>query len=235
MTFKIITVLIASLFLAACVTEGTNIRNPARSAVPQSPAQIQANQAAGVKNNSPVLIRIFKSSRELEMWRQKPNGEYTLVRTFAICTYSGDLGPKKRQGDRQAPEGFYEVSARQLNPQSIEWLSFDTGFPNAYDRHHGYTGSALMIHGGCSSRGCYAVTDSNMEDIYAAMRDAFAGGQKSVQVQIYPFRMHFLNMFFRASGPHEDFWKQLKVGYDKFEITNRPLDVKVLNGRYQIN
>jgi murein L,D-transpeptidase YafK len=232
---KKLTAIIMSLFLAACISEGTSVRNPARSAVPQSPAQVQANQMAGVKNNSPVLIRIFKSSRELEMWRQKPNGEYTLVRTFAICTYSGELGPKKRQGDRQAPEGFYEVGPRQMNPQSIEWLSFDTGFPNAYDRHHGYTGSALMIHGGCSSRGCYAVTDSNMEDIYAAMRDAFAGGQRNLQVQIYPFRMHFLNMFFRANGPHEAFWQQLKAGYDKFNLTNRPLDVKVVNGRYQIN
>jgi len=232
---KKLIVAFTSLLLAACVAQGVDKRNPARSAVPQSPAQVQANQSAGVANNSPVLIRIFKASRELELWRQKPNGEYTLVRTFGICAYSGELGPKKKTGDRQAPEGFYEVTARQLNPQSIEWLSFDTGYPNAYDRHHGYTGSALMIHGGCSSRGCYAVTDSNMEDIYAAMRDAFAGGQRSVQVQIYPFRMHFLNMFFRASGPHEDFWRQLKAGYDKFDATNRPLDVKVVNGRYQIN
>ena len=90
----------------------------------------------------------------------------TIFKTYPICSYSGGLGPKIQQGDRQAPEGFYLVSLEQLNPRSKYYLAFNVGFPNAYDRAYGRTGSNIMVHGDCTSSGCYAMTDAVMEEIY---------------------------------------------------------------------
>jgi murein L,D-transpeptidase YafK len=186
---------------------------------------------AGVALNAPVLLRIFKQESVLELWKQRGDS-YVLVATFDICKFSGELGPKKREGDRQAPEGFYEVLPHQMNPGSREWLSFDTGYPNQFDRYHHRYGSALMVHGGCSSIGCYAIKDGPMQDLYAVMRDAFAAGQRSMQLQIYPKRMTFAA---DLSGEHADFWQQLKAGYDLFERTRQPLNVSVVDGRYLVN
>lgn len=218
------------LAVAGCAT---NMRDPRRDRVPQSEWQASSNRFAGVRDDSPVLIRIFKQERVLEMWRSDGT-RFVKVRSFDICSVSGGLGPKKREGDRQAPEGFYTVTRNMLNPRSIEWLSFNTGYPNAFDRSHGRTGSALMVHGGCSSRGCYAITDGAMQDLYAAMRDAFAAGQRSVQLQIYPFRMTTNNMHWHAKDLNADFWQQLKAGYDRFESTGQELDVSVIKGRYVV-
>lgn len=209
-------------------------RDQRRSAVPQSTQQTSNNQRVGVADSSWVLLRIFKQERELEMWRRKPDGTYVLTSRFEICSMSGTLGPKLRQGDRQAPEGFYEIRANQLNPHSAEWLSFNTGYPNAYDRAHHRTGSALMIHGGCSSAGCYAIKDGPMQDLYAAMRDAFAAGQSSIQLQIYPFGMSDSQMSAHRADPNTDFWNQLKAGYDAFERSLQPVAVSVVNGRYVV-
>ena len=206
-------------------------RNTYRSATPQSAWMISRTNAAGVAVNAPVLLRIFKDEHALEMWKQKGDS-YVLVATFEICKYSGALGPKKREGDRQAPEGFYEIKPHQMNPGSKEWLSFDTGYPNEFDRYHRRYGSALMVHGGCSSIGCYAIKDGPMQDLYAVMRDAFAAGQKSIQLQIYPKRMGFGA---DLSGEHADFWQQLRAGYQIFEQTHMPVDVKIINGRYYFN
>ena len=129
---------------------------------------------------SPLYIRIFKLEAEMEVWMQEPSGVYQLFRTYPICNWSGDVGPKLKEGDRQAPEGFYVVSARQMNPNSKYYLSFNIGYPNAYDRAHGYTGSYLMVHGGCRSQGCYAITDDAIQEFYILARDAFARGQTRV-------------------------------------------------------
>ena len=227
---KTILTLSFALLLAGCATD---TRDPRRDRVPQSDRQVSSNTWAGVKDTSPVLIRIFKEERVLEMWRYDGT-RYVKVRSFDICAMGDKLGPKKREGDRQSPEGFYNVTRNMLNPRSIEWLSFDLGYPNAFDRAHGRSGSALMVHGGCSSRGCYAIRDSAMEDLYASMRDAFAAGQRSVQVQIYPFRMTTYNMAKYSKDPNADFWQQLKAGYDRFESTNQELSVSVNRGRYVI-
>jgi murein L,D-transpeptidase YafK len=199
---------------------------------PQSPALITASEKAGTSATSPVLIRIFKQSNELELWRKNSNGNYVLVNVFTICAFSGDLGPKEKQGDRQAPEGFYNIVSSQLNYHSIRFLSLNTGFPNIYDRSNGATGSALMIHGGCDSSGCYAIQDAPMQDLFAAVRDALRAGQKSVQLQIYPFRMTAINMLIARNSKHIDFWQQLKVGYDKFELTNNELNISVIKKQY---
>jgi len=220
------------LLLTACThTVPDQPRSTYRSSAPQSAWMFSRTNDAGVATNAPVLLRIFKAEHELELWKQKGNS-YVLVATFEICKFSGELGPKKREGDRQAPEGFYEVKPYQMNPGSREWLSFDTGYPNQFDRYHRRSGSALMVHGGCSSIGCYAIKDGPMQDLYAVMRDAFQAGQSSIQLQIYPRRMGFGA---DLSGEHADFWQQLRAGYQIFEQTHMPVDVKIINGRYYFN
>ena len=129
---------------------------------------------------SPILVRLFKQEAELEVWKQDRSGRFALLKTYPICRWSGDLGPKVREGDRQAPEGFYSISPAQMNPQSAYYLSFNTGYPNAYDRALGRTGSQLMVHGDCSSRGCYAMTDEQIAEIYSLGRESFFGGQRVV-------------------------------------------------------
>jgi murein L,D-transpeptidase YafK len=180
----------------------------------------------------PMLIRIYKKEAELEVWKRRTSGRYIRLKTFPICRWSGQLGPKQKEGDRQTPEGFYAVTAAQMNPKSKHYLSFDTGFPNAYDRAHGATGSALMVHGTCSSAGCFAMTDAGMAEIYALMREAFKGGQKAVQLQAYPFRMTAENLVQHRLDPNIAFWRQLKQGSDRFEAIREELVVSVTTGRY---
>ena len=221
-----------ALSLAACNTTAVDSR---RGLAPQSQSLIEQTERVGATASSPVLIRIFKQSRELELWRKTSDGSYALVKTYGICAYSGELGPKIKQGDRQAPEGFYTVAAPQLNYNSIRYLSLNTGYPNIYDRMHGYSGVALMIHGGCDSAGCYAIEDQPMQEVFTAVRDAIKAGQKSVQIHIYPFRLNALNMFFNSDNKNISFWRQLKAGYDKFENTRSELQVNIVNKKYVIN
>jgi murein L,D-transpeptidase YafK len=184
------------------------------------PAALQAAmQAADVAPNAPILVRAFKKEAEMEVWRQARNGRYVLVKTYPVCRWSGRLGPKGAKGDRQTPEGFYPVAPRQMNPNSAFHLSFDTGFPNAYDRSIGASGSALMVHGTCSSSGCYAMTDAGIEEIYALAREAFAGGQWAFQFQSFPFRLTAENIVRYRADPNVAFWAQLKEGFDRFEAT----------------
>ena len=158
-------------------------------------AQTQALLAEkGMSEQSPILVRIFKAESELEVWKAKDDGRFYHFKTYPICDWSGKLGPKVNQGDRQAPEGFYIVSAPQMNPKSKYYLAFNIGFPNAYDRAYGRTGADIMVHGDCKSSGCYAMTDGVVEEIYILAREAIAGGQESFQVQAYPFRMTTANM-----------------------------------------
>ncbi len=199
-------------------------------------AQTQALLAdKGMSEQSPILVRIFKSESELEVWKAKDDGRYYHFKTYPICDWSGKLGPKINQGDRQAPEGFYMVSAPQMNPKSKYYLAFNIGFPNSYDRAYGRTGADIMVHGDCKSSGCYAMTDGVVEEIYILAREAIAGGQESFQVQAYPFRMTTANMAKHKDDQWSGFWQNLKEGYDYFEITRQPPKVDVCDKRYLIN
>ncbi len=186
----------------------------------------------GVSESDPILIRIFKEESALEVWKRTKSGKFALLDTFEICKWSGELGPKFKEGDRQAPEGFYEITPALMNPNSSYHLAFNTGYPNRFDRAHGRTGSNLMVHGACSSRGCYSMTDAQVQDIYALARDAFRGGQRSFQVQAFPFRMTPENMAKHRKSEHIEFWRMLKVGYDHFEVTKRPPKVDVCEKKY---
>lgn len=192
-------------------------------------------KSQGMSLTSPIMIRIFKQENELEVWKRKNTGRYAKLASYEICKWSGKLGPKYKEGDRQAPEGFYSVNPHQMNPNSQYHLSFNMGFPNAYDRSHGRTGSHLMIHGACSSAGCYSMTDEKVEVIYALARDAFKGGQKAFQIQAFPFRMTAENMVKHRKHKSFAFWKMLKRGYDHFEITRVPPKVNVCEKRYVFN
>jgi murein L,D-transpeptidase YafK len=199
-------------------------------------AQTRAQLAEkGMTEEQPILIRIFKAESELEVWKAKDNGRFYLFKTYPICSYSGGLGPKIQQGDRQAPEGFYLVSQEQLNPRSKYYLAFNMGFPNAFDRAHGRTGSNLMVHGDCTSSGCYSMTDAVMEEIYILAREALSNGQAAFQVQAYPFRMTAANLAAHKDDKWIDFWKNLKEGYDYFEISRLPAKVAVCEKRYLVN
>ena len=178
--------------------------------------------------DSPILVRVFKEEAELEVWKKNRDGQYALLKTYPICRWSGDLGPKKKQGDRQAPEGFYTITPGQMNPNSNYYLAFNTGYPNAFDRAWNRTGSELMVHGDCSSRGCYAMTDEQMQEIYALARESFFGGQKSFQLEAFPFRMTALNMARHRNNPNYAFWKMLKEGYDHCEATHQEPKVAVV-------
>src|SRR5215207_2203483 len=194
---------------------------------PIPPATVTLMQGKNTSPTEPILIRIHKKEAELEVWKRSASGRYVRLKTFPICRWSGQLGPKRKEGDRQTPEGFYAVTASQMNPKSKHYLSFDTGFPNAYDRAHGSTGSALMVHGTCSSAGCYAMTDTAMSEIYALVREALRGGQRAVQLQAYPFRMTAENLVRHRLDPNIPFWRQLKEGSDRFEAPGAEPVVRV--------
>jgi murein L,D-transpeptidase YafK len=197
------------------------------------PAATLALMAAkGLSSSAPILMRSYKKEAEIEVWKRARDGRYVHLKTFPVCRWSGQLGPKLRTGDRQTPEGFYSVAPKQMNPNSSYHLSFNLGYPNAYDRAHGGSGSHLMVHGNCSSAGCFAMTDPAVGELYALAREAFAGGQAAFQFQSFPFRMTAAQMARHRADPHIGFWRQLKEGFDRFEATGEEPVVKVVDGRY---
>ena len=236
MTHPVVRALLATAAIAAAIAlagcNADDITPTGRAMAPLSPKMLAEIQSKNMDKDSPILVRVFKQEAELEVWKQGRDGQYALLKTYPICRWSGDLGPKKREGDRQAPEGFYTITPGQMNPNSNYYLAFNTGYPNAYDRSHGYTGSELMVHGDCSSRGCYAMTDQQIQEIYALARDSFFGGQREFQFEAFPFRMTALNMAKHRNNPNFRFWKMLKQGYDDFEATHQEPKVAVCEKRY---
>jgi len=188
-------------------------------------------KAHGLSLGAPVFIRIFKLESELELWVKK-DGRFVRFATYPICLWSGRLGPKIKEGDRQAPEGFYTVAEEQLNPNSRWHRSFNLGFPNAFDQAHGRTGSFLMVHGGCGSIGCYAMTDPVVDEIWRMVTAALDKGQPRFAVHVFPFRMTERNLRLRRGHPWESFWANLKQGYDLFEQSHVPPVVGVCENRY---
>jgi murein L,D-transpeptidase YafK len=224
--------LAAAVLLAGCNADEVSLANNAKANQPVSPKLVAAMAEKDMDLQSPILVRLFKQEAELEVWKQNRSGRFELLKTYPICRWSGDLGPKVREGDRQAPEGFYSITPAQMNPQSAYYLSFNTGYPNAYDSSLGHTGSQLMVHGDCSSRGCYAMTDEQIAEIYSLGRESFFGGQKAFQFQAYPFRMTPVNMAKHRNNPNMPFWKMIKEGYDHFEITRQEPKVDFCEKKY---
>ena len=234
---------LGGLPVVAAVTESAvspDVPAVSRSEPSSPPAPVPAYSAAdrekrladkGLTAGSPVMIRIFKEESELELWMQK-DGRFELFATYPICFWSGRLGPKLREGDRQAPEGFYTVSADQLNEKGRHPRSFDIGYPNTLDRSLGRTGSYIFVHGGCTSIGCFAMTNPIMDEIYALSERALREGQAQVDVHAFPFRMSEANMAAHASSQWLPFWRNLKEVYDAFEKDHLPPRVSICAQRY---
>jgi murein L,D-transpeptidase YafK len=222
----------AATALAGCNSDTVTAISSERALRPLSPEVARELEKKNMPKESPILVRLFKEESELEVWKQDTTGRFALLKTYPICRWSGELGPKVREGDRQAPEGFYTITPAQMKPNSNYYLAFNIGFPNEFDRAWGRTGDFLMIHGDCSSRGCYAMTDEQIGEIYALARESFFGGQESFQVQALPFRMTPLNMARHRTNPNMAFWKMLKEGYDHFEVTRLEPKVNVCDKRY---
>jgi murein L,D-transpeptidase YafK len=228
---RFLVVALAFGLLSAC-GDDPQLHSNARHWVPLTPELLALMQERGMHKEDPILIRTYKQEAEFEVWKKDTSGRYALLKTFPMCRWSGQLGPKRKEGDRQAPEGYYAITPAQLNPRSNYHLSYDMGYPNAYDRAHGGTGSYLMVHGDCSSAGCYSMTDKQIEQIYALVREAQSGGQKAVQMEAFPFRFTTANLARHRLDPNMPFWRNLKEGADRFEITKDEPKVSVCNGRY---
>lgn len=224
-------VVLAMLALAGC--SDILPRNSSMKAV-QPLKQATQNRLAemGATPGSAMMIRVFKQTNEFEVWKQTKAGAFKLYKTYAICAWSGVLGPKIKEGDRQAPEGFYNITPAQLNPNSNYYLSFNTGFPNKFDRAWGRTGANLMVHGDCSSAGCYSMTDESVAEIYALARESFNAGNAVIQMQIFPFRMTPQNLALVADNPNLPFWMDIKEGYDRFELSKTPPSWDVCEKKY---
>ena len=224
---------LVALTLGAC--EEQRYRGASRHNIPIPSATYALMSEKGMTKDQPVLIRSYKKESELEVWKRKADGRYALLKTFPMCRWSGQLGPKVREGDRMAPEGFYAITPAQMNPNSSYYVSFNMGYPNAYDRSLGRTGAHLMVHGACSSAGCYSMTDDQIGEIYALVREAQNAGQRAVQMQALPFRMTPENLAQHRLDPNIAFWKNLKQGTDYFEVTHDEPAVSVASGRYVFN
>ena len=224
-------VLAGALALAGCYGED-GYQLPTKAMKELSPQMLAMLEQKGMPKDSPILVRIFKEESELEVWKQDTTGRFQILKVYPICRWSGDLGPKVHEGDRQAPEGFYAITPDLMNPNSNYYLAINTGFPNTYDKANGRSGALLMIHGDCSSRGCYAMTDEQIGEIYSLGRESFLGGQHAFQIQAYPFRMTPLNMARHRTNPNMAFWKMLKEGNDHFEATHLEPKIDVCNRHY---
>ena len=207
-------------------------RSNGRSTAPIPSKVLALMKEKNTDAHKPILIRTFKKEAELEIWKQQADGQYTLLKTYPMCRWSGQLGPKVKEGDRQVPEGFYTITPGQMNPNSAYYLSFNVGYPNAYDRAHGYSGGSIMVHGACSSAGCFSMTDDQIAEIYAVAREAFGGGQRAIQMQSLPFRMTPENLAKHRFDPNMKFWKDLKEGSDQFEVSKQETKVAICARRY---
>jgi murein L,D-transpeptidase YafK len=220
----------AGLALAGCEDQYAGGNSRSLAPIPQKTLALMDN--LGTSASAPIIFRAYKKEAEFEIWKQKTDGTYALLKTYPMCRWSGQLGPKKREGDRQVPEGFYTITPGQMNPNSHYYLSFNVGYPNAYDRAWDRGGGNIMVHGICSSAGCFSMTDEQIGEIYAIAREAFNGGQREIQFQSYPFRMTSENLAKFRFDPNIAFWKQLKNGADHFELTKAEVPVLVCDRHY---
>ena len=197
-----------------------------------APAQTTGDRVLDARNNvqsefaehfgKPVFIRIIKEDRDLELWVQEADKSWQILKSYHIFGMSGELGPKTAEGDEQAPEGFYRVYPHSMNPRSKFHLSFNIGYPNAYDRKLGRTGSFIMVHGDILSIGCFAMTDARIEEIYTMVNEAFKTGTQYVPVQVYPFRMTDERMLKERDSEHFEFWQHLLPGWQHTETSCSP-------------
>ena len=249
----------AERVLPAATTASEPVREPAEGQKTEVGAQETSSQAAhetgaqaplpasvitidrdvrlaekGMHAGSAVMIRIFKAESQLELWLQK-DGRFELFATYPVCRWSGTLGPKLHEGDKQAPEGIYSVALPQIHRKGRWPRSLNIGYPNAFDRAMERTGSLILVHGGCTSTGCYAMTNTVMEEIYKLSEQALHKGQERIPVHVFPFRMTETNLAAHADSPWQPFWRNIKDAYDAFERTRVPPAVSVCAKKYVVS
>lgn len=188
-------------------------------------------QPRGLMPGRPLYLRIFKETSELEVWQADKANNYILFKSYPICAYSGKIGPKLAEGDKQAPEGFYHLAENSLNPRSRYHLAINVGYPNAYDRAHGRTGDFIMVHGNCVSIGCYAMGDAQIEEIYTLVELAFNHGQNSIPLHIFPFRLITERLAAAQKNKWYSFWQELAPAYNLFEQT-RHVPMTIVEGMH---
>lgn len=183
-------------------------------------------QSRGFSWGDPIYVRIFKKEARLRVYMQRENGDFDLFDEYRICRLRKKLGPKIKEGDKKSPEGFYFVLGPWMNPWSRFRLAYNIGYPNRFDRLHERTGSNLMVHGKCVSSGCFAMR-KDIDELYILADAALRSGQRFFRVHIFPFEMTEKNMRRYRKNEWFDFWKNLKEGYDLFQVFKRPPNVEV--------
>ncbi len=191
----------------------------------------QRARQQGFTTGAPVFIRIFKESSTLEVWMQK-GSRFALFDSYKICKWSGKLGPKLQEGDRQSPEGMYSIEANDLRVNARWHRAMGVNFPNAHDRTNSRGGSGILIHGKCSSTGCFALTDPHVEEVYDLVDAALAGGQPRVLVHIFPFALTRDNLAKKADHPASDFWQELRPAFAAFERDRLPPQAELCGEQY---
>lgn len=231
---RLVTALSIGLLVASCQDEmQSGLGSGTKHLRPLKPETVALMDSKGMRKEDPILVRTFKQENSLEVWKRDKTGHFALLKSYPMCAWGGTLGPKIREGDKQSPEGFYTVTPSRMNPNSQFFLAYDVGYPNAFDRAWGRTGAAVMVHGNCTgSAGCFVMTDAQVEEIYGLAREAFNGGQKSFQVQSFPFQMTAENLAKNRKNPNMAFWKNIKKGYDHFEVTKLEPKVDVCDKHY---
>lgn len=179
-----------------------------------------------------IFLRAFKAQNELEVWgRNTETSEYKLVKVMHICALSGVLGPKRAEGDRQVPEGYYFIE--DFNPKSEYYLSLLLNYPNYSDNllsNKGRKGGDIYIHGGCVTVGCMPMTDEGIQELYTLCLNAKVNGEENIPVHIYPTRLNkngwnYLIKEYVNYPESQVFWQSLKAGYDYFEKYHKLLPV----------
>lgn len=191
-------------------------------------------QQRGFALGSAVYLRAYKEERELELWLKGEHG-WELWRTYPVAAASGQLGPKEREGDRQVPEGFYNITSRQLNPASRYHLALNVGYPNTLDLHHQRTGSFIMIHGRDVSIGCLAMNDPAIEEIYLLIEAALADSQSTIPVHCFPFRLTAARLALSTDHPWHVFWKEELLPAQAFFEQHREVpEMQIIDGHYTL-
>jgi murein L,D-transpeptidase YafK len=194
------------------------------------------------KNNLKIYLRAFKSEKQIELWgKNDSDTKYMLIKTYDVCRTSGRLGPKRKQGDLQIPEGFYHIN--RFNPNSNFYLSLGINYPNKSDKILGIKGNLggdIFIHGACVTIGCLPITDDKIKELYIFCIEARNNGQSKIPITIFPSKLsetEFKRLTEKYSSDSDKvgLWTDLKKGYDIFNKTNQIPTIEFLNtGRHDV-
>ncbi len=236
MQFRRVCVLIGALvFCQAALADAkeATLTEPSSPSVAVAKGNLLAVEfaARNLKLGSPVFLRVYKQSSKMELWVEK-GPRYELFKTYSICRWSGGLGPKMYEGDRQSPEGLYHITAEDLIVNPRWHRAMNINYPNRFDVINGRGGSGILIHGKCGSVGCFAIQDNNVEEVYDAVRAALHSGQVSIPVLALPFSFAAYAPAVEDTLKLNEFWTDLRRADLLFNRDRVPPTAWVCDGRY---